>query len=139
LLKLTREIFKKLMKMNIRVRAMHVPGVENVLTTALSRMEATGYELKMDVYVEAVHLLQVYPTIDLFASCKNAKSERLVVRPGPLQQGAMAVDAFSLPSWNLDVPYLFPPVQVIDRVLRRLQMEKIRAVVAVPKWTLQAW
>jgi hypothetical protein len=52
LLKLTREIFKKLMKMDIRVRAVHVPGVENVLTDALSRMKATGdYELKMELYV----------------------------------------------------------------------------------------
>jgi hypothetical protein len=131
LLKLTREIFKKLM-MNIRVTAMHMLGVENVLTDALSRMEATGdYELK----TEAVRLLQVYPTIDLFASRKNAKSERFVVRPGPLQQGAMAVDAFSLPSWDLGVLYLFPPVQVIDRVLQRLQMEKIK----VQKWTSQPW
>jgi hypothetical protein len=136
LLKLKREIFKKLMKMDIRVRAMHVPGVENVLTDALSRMEAAGdYELKMEVYRDAVRLLQVYPTVDLFASSKNAKTERFVVRPGPLQQGAMAVDAFNLPSWNLGVPYLFPPVQLIDRVLQRLQMGKVKAVVAVPKWT----
>jgi hypothetical protein len=103
-------------------------------------MEATGdYELKMEAYTQAVRLLQVYPTVDLFASCRNAKSERFVVRPGSLQQGAVAVDAFSLPSWNLGVPYLFPPVQVIDRVLQRLQMEKVKAVVAVSKWTSQSW
>jgi hypothetical protein len=39
----------------------------------------------------------------------------------------------------MGVPYLFPPVQIVSRVLQRLQQEKVKAVVVIPKWTSQPW
>jgi hypothetical protein len=37
------------------------------------------------------------------------------------------------------VPYAFPPIALIPRVLQRIWAEGITAVVVVPKWTGQAW
>jgi hypothetical protein len=51
----------------------------------------------------------------------------------------MCEDAFSLPSWKLGVPYIFPPTQLIGRVLQRLIQEGVEAIVVVPKWPDQSW
>jgi hypothetical protein len=136
----TRAIFSLLERLDLRVHACHSPGVENVLTDALSRLERTGdYELRMDVYQHATTVLQVCPTVDLFAAAHNAKCQAYVVRPQTRQEQAMAVDAFQLPTWNEGLPYVFPPVQLIDRVLERLTREAVTAVVVVPKWSSQPW
>jgi hypothetical protein len=88
----TRAIFSLLERLDLRVHACHIPGVENVLTDALSRLERTGdYELRMDVYKHATAVLQVCPTVDLFAAAYNAKCRAYVIRPQTRQEQALAV------------------------------------------------
>ena len=54
LLTLMRAIFSLLLELDIRVSARHIPGVENSLTDALSRMEASGdYALRPELYKSA--------------------------------------------------------------------------------------
>jgi hypothetical protein len=110
-----------------------------VLADAFSRMEATGdYALRADVYNNAVRTFQVWPTIDLFAHKRNCKCARFAAVPGPLAETAEILDAFSC-RWDLETPYVFPPVQIIDRVLQKIRMEKVTALVVVPKWPSQPW
>jgi hypothetical protein len=140
LLHLTRAIFCLLQELDIRLHVMHIPGIENCLADSLSRMEASGdYELRADVFRIAVRTLQVIPTIDLFASAYNKKLDSFVSLEGRYSKGAAHLDAFSLPTWNLGLPYIFPPVGLIDRVLQRIQTEKIEAVLVLPKWPYQPW
>jgi hypothetical protein len=115
--------------------------VEYVLTDALSRMDKTGdYALKTDVYSHAVATLQVRPTIDLFANVHNAKCTHFIALPGRLGNEAVARDAFSLRSWsNPGLPYLFPPIAIIGRVLHRLWTENVVAVVVIPQWPSHPW
>jgi hypothetical protein len=136
----TRAIFSLLERLDLRIHVCHIPRVENVLTDAQSRLERTGdYELREDVFKHAIATLQVCPTADLFAAEHNAKCRVYVVRPQSRNMQASAVDAFQLPTWNQGLPYLFPPVQLIDRVLDRLVREEVTAVVVVPKWPSQPW
>jgi hypothetical protein len=58
--------------------------------------------------------------------------------PGPLAETAVILDAFSC-RWDSETPYVFPPVQIIDRVLQKIQMEKVTALLVVPKWPSQPW
>jgi hypothetical protein len=140
LLHLTRAIFSLLEGLDIRLHVSHIPGVENGLTDALSRIDRVGdYALRLDVFDHAVRTLQLRPTIDLFASNENKKCQSFVALPGPGSLGAVAKDAFSLPSWKLGVPYLFPPVQLISNVLQRVRQEKVTALVVLPKWQSQPW
>jgi hypothetical protein len=140
LLPLTRAIFSLLEELDIRIHVRHIPGVENTLTDALSRLEHSGdYELRRDAFEHAVAMLQVHPTVDLFAAAHNAKCARFVALPGPLSVGATAMDAFSLSSWQMGLPYLFPPVQLAARVIQRLALERIEALLVVPVWPDQAW
>ena len=139
LLDLTRAIFSLLQQLDIRIHVCHIPGVENVLADHLSRMEATGdYSLKQELFVQGCKMLQTMPTIDLFAHARNAKCTRFVSLSGSLQTGSLYQDAFSR-SWKDEIPYLFPPVQIVDRVLQRVREENLKAIIVVPKWTSKPW
>jgi hypothetical protein len=122
LLHLTRTIFRVLQELDILLHVMHIPGVDNSFTDALSRMDRAGdYLLRQDIFDHAVAMLQVTPSIDLFANSQNRKTYTFAALPGPLQTGAAALDAFSLPTWGFGIPYLFPPVGLLDRVILRVR------------------
>jgi hypothetical protein len=128
----TREISSLLTQDNIRLTVSHVPGIQNDLTDALSRMDSAGdYELKEEIYRKAMQQLQFYPTIDLFASI-NKKCSRFMALPGPLGQGAQGHDAL-LYSWEKESPYVFPPIQMMPRVLQKLRQERLTAAVVLPE------
>jgi hypothetical protein len=120
LLHLTRAIFRLLYALDIRLFVSHIPGKDNDFVDALSRMEVTGdYSLKSDVYRNALQMLQVQPTIDLFAHAQNYKCPRYAALPNlaqGLSKGAAVLDAFTI-DWRREIPYIFPPVQILDRVL----------------------
>jgi hypothetical protein len=117
----------------------HIPGKENVLVDSLSRMEVTGdYALKPEKFRQAVEVLGVQPTVDLFSHMLNRKLDPFVAMDGPLALGAVATDAFSF-SWKGEIPYAFPLVQLVGRMLQRILEEQMTAVVVVPKWPSEPW
>jgi hypothetical protein len=140
LLHLTRAIFSLLENLDIRLHVSHIPGVESNLTDALSRVDRVwDYALRPDIFDHAVRTLKILPTMDLFASNENKKCQAFVALPGPGALGAVAEDAFALPNWNVGVPYLFPPVQLISNVLQRVHREGVTALIVLPKWQSQPW
>jgi hypothetical protein len=95
----------------------HIPGKENDFVDALSRLEVT---------------------VDMFAHNRNNKIPEFVAMDSPLARRAVAVDAFSQ-DWTVGLPYLFPPVHLLLRVLAKVRDERIRAVIVVPMWPSQPW
>ena len=76
------------------------------------------------------------PDIDCFANRINTQlSKYISYRPDP---NAYHVDAFSV-SWKHFRCYLFPPFILIGRVLQKVQMENIVAMIVVPDWPSQTW
>jgi hypothetical protein len=139
LLHMTREIFKLLQTLDIRLSVSHIPGVANVIADAFSRMEVTGdYALSADVYMNAIRTMEVRPTIDLFAHSKNNKCPRYAALRGSLAGQAEVWDAFSI-RWSNEIPYIFPPVQLIQNVLQKIQVERVTALVVLPHWPSQPW
>jgi hypothetical protein len=133
LLHMTRQIFKLLQKLDIRIAVAHIPGKKNDFVNALSRMKVTGdYGLKQEIFDQGVRTLEVTPTVDLFAHNRNNKLPKFVAMEGPLAQGASAVDAFTQ-NWNEGLPYVFPPVQLLLRVLVKVRNENVRAVLVAQK------
>jgi hypothetical protein len=61
-----------------------------------------------------------------------------VSMPGVLSRGAAALDAFAQ-DWTVGLPYLFPLVQLLLRVLAKLKEERAKAVVVLPMWPSQPW
>jgi hypothetical protein len=139
LLPLTKKIFKILRKIDIRLLVGHIPGKDNGDVDALSRLEVTGdYALKENLFRLGLQMLGKHPTVDLFAHNANRKLPRFVAMEGPLGAGAVAFNAFSL-DWGTECVYLFPPVQLIARVLQKINEDGAQAVLVVPQWPSQAW
>jgi hypothetical protein len=95
--------------------------------------------LLLSGFVKSITDLSVTPTKDLFATTSNHKLQRFAALPGRNGVGAEVLDALSIP-WTNEVPYLFPPVQLIPRVLQKLRTDAVReAVIVFPPWPSQPW
>ena len=140
LLEATRKIFSLLTETDIRLIMTHVPGVENGLADALSRMQSAGdYQLKAEHFQRGLRFLEASPTIDLFASEHNHKLPRYAALPGSGGSSATVWDAMTIP-WTRETPYVFPPVQMIPTVLQKLRTDHVReAVMVVPEWPSRPW
>jgi hypothetical protein len=102
-------------------------------------MDPVGdYELERGLFERGLRALGVTPTVDLFANCNNAKCPTFVTFPGRHAEGARALDAMRY-HWRGEVPYLFPPVQMIPRVLQKVAMEEITAVMVLPECPSRPW
>ena len=67
--------------------------------------------------------------IDLFASRINYKLRNYISwRPDP---GASAIDAFMF-DWNHTKLYIFPPFRFLGKILKRISLEKVQAVIIMP-------
>ena len=52
---------------------------------------------------------------------------------------AIDIDAFSF-QWTLEIPYLFPPFNMIFRCLQKIQMDQVqKALLIFPLWKTQHW
>jgi hypothetical protein len=138
LLQITRQIFLCADSMNMDIVPVHLPGVRNGVADALSRLELSGdYQLMPSVLSSALSLLGIKCTIDMFAAPWNAQFPRWIgwtQASFPLSPNAMTS------SWEGEIPYLFPPIALLSRVLQKLRAERIReAVLVIPQWPGQPW
>ena len=117
--------------------AAHIPGVKNVAADRESRniRDNMEWQLCPEKFREICGVLGT-PHIDLFATRLNHQLPRYMAwKPDP---GAVAVDAFTEPWGNL-FAYIFPPFNLISRVLKKIETERVSAVVIVPYWPTQSW
>jgi ribonuclease HI len=118
--------------------AVHVQGAANVLADALSRSHtvvATEWTIANRV-LDRVWRRYFKPMVDLFATRFNHRLP-VYVSPVPDPQ-AWAVDALAI-SWEGLEAYAFPPLPLLERVLRKAELEKPRLLLIAPFWPRQTW
>jgi ribonuclease HI len=144
MLHIARRIFLTSAKTRIELVAKYRPGIANTKADALSRLEAAGdYSLKEQIFWKGLENLKTETenedklvTIDIFATARNTKLPRYISPEfDPL---AVASDAFSV-QWQGEKVYAHPPVILITQTLRRIEQERVEAVVVVPCWQSQPW
>jgi hypothetical protein len=140
LLEATRAIFSLLTSMDLRLLVTHLPGLENSLTDALSRMQAAGdYSLKSEYFQKALQQLHVSPTVDLFSSNHNHKLPRFASLEANRCGAAVLADAFTF-LWTHETPYAFPPIPIIPQVLQKMRNDRVPlALMVVPEWPSRPW
>ena len=135
---LARLIWQWCLDRQIFLSAVHIPGTENVVADFYSRnfSDSTEWTLKQDIF-ERLCRQYFVPDIDLFASRMNNQLDTFATWfPEP---DAEFVNAFSQ-SWDEFEPYLFPPFNLVGRVLNKLVQDKVdQALLVFPFWPSQAW
>jgi ribonuclease HI len=122
----------------IEMIAEHVPGIGNATADALSRISPGGdYRLNLNVLRDLLKEWGLQIDADLFAVSWNAKHEVFwSLRRSPRATGR---DAFLCQWSRYSLPLLHPPIPLIPKVLKRLQQERMRAIIILPNWRWQPW
>ena len=133
-----REIWLFAKARNLFLSSMHLAGKLNVESDRESRVfdETTEWSLRQDIYEEIVSRFGT-PTIDLFASRLNHKSDRYCAwKPDP---GAESIDCFMRSSWKEEFFYAFPPFSLMYRVIQKCIQDKAEGILVAPVWVTQPW
>ena len=122
---------------HIWVSACHIAGKDNTEADKLSRKinDNTEWALDHNMFLNICHQLGT-PTIDLFASRINKQLPRYMSFLPDSQ--ATAINAFHH-VWD-EFAFIFPPFNLIPRVLKKIQEDRTPAAILVfPKWEGTAW
>jgi hypothetical protein len=138
-----REIWTYLEKYSAFMFAFYVPTQENP-ADPFSRLSERKFhrflDTEMHVHPHVFHLaceeLQCHPTFDLFASTETYQVQKFCAYH--FAPKAFAYDAFSL-HWGGELIYLFPPLSLLNRVLRKVEHDGAHGILIHPKWPGAAW
>ena len=136
---LTSRLLRWTESFDVHLDARYLPGENNVLADVLSRRrQVVGTEWSLHPQV-ARALLRAWgnPSIDLFATCLNAKLPLYCsLVPDPQ---AVFEDAFHHPWDDLDL-YAFPPFALVGRVIARVQQSsRVAMTLVAPLWPEKEW
>ncbi|MFZ4818620.1 MAG: reverse transcriptase domain-containing protein [Limisphaerales bacterium] len=118
----------------------HVAGVDNRIADFDSRtndrVDRTNYLLNRRLFRQ-IDAMWGPHSIDLFANGQNAQVRRYCTW-GDGDPEALAQNAYDLP-WKSENPWIFPPLNQIPRILKRLRAEGASATLLTPDWPSQLW
>ena len=136
---LTSRLLRWTESFDVHLDARYLPGESNVLADVLSRRgQVVGTEWSLHPQV-ARALLRAWgnPSIDLFATCLNAKLPLYCsLVPDPQ---AVFEDAFRHPWNDLDL-YAFPLFALVGRVIAHVQeSSRVAMTLVAPLWPEKEW
>lgn len=135
---ITRDIMLWCKERSLKLSVSHLPGILNTEADEASRHydNNTEWSLDPDSFQNLTKCWGM-PEIDMFASRLNHKVQQYVAwKPDP---GAIAIDAFTIDWSKYQLIYCFPPFSLIGKVLQKIQLDKVTAILIVPQWTTQFW
>ncbi|CEG76672.1 hypothetical protein RMATCC62417_11533 [Rhizopus microsporus] len=131
-------IYELTARHNIQVQYQHVQGVKNVRADFLGRRKKSLYEWKLPRRLFKMIQAQWGPLkLNAFAIRENTRLPRFWgLQPDPQ---AEALDAFKQ-KWLKTGMYLHPPWNLIPKVIRKMQDDRVKSAVFVtPNWPSQFW
>jgi len=122
---------------SIWLTSCHIAGVDNVEADYYSRKKNDQTEWMLDKNVfQELCMVFGYPEIDLFASRTNWQLEKYMSFVP--DANAFAIDSFAH-KWDTYV-YIFPPFNMIPRILKKIQMDETpKVLMIIPLWESQTW
>ena len=136
---LTSRLLRWAESFDVHLEARYLPGESNVLADVLSRPRASCRDRVVSPPSggESTSSCWGNPSIDLFATCLNAKLPLYCsLVPDPQ---AVFEDAFRHPWDDLDL-YAFPPFALVGRVIARVQQSsRVAMTLVAPLWPEKEW
>jgi ribonuclease HI len=122
----------------LTIKAQYLPGATNGEADSLSRMGGSSEFFMTTETTERIHREWKLPlTLDAFAS----RDTHLLARYATLATNdgeALGVDGLKM-SWAGETVLAHPPLQLIQRCLRKIEEEKCLAIMITPDWRGQTW
>ena len=114
-----------------------IPTEENSAADFLSRHNMSHWEIMLDreMFSAILEHFNLQPMLDVFTSQSTAQLSRFMSWERDPQ--AVGQDAMIQP-WD-PVSYLFPPVPLLPKVIRRIKDQGIRAILVCPRWPSALW
>ncbi|CAH2095188.1 unnamed protein product [Euphydryas editha] len=137
LLKLTRQILQVMDHLNMHLTAQYFPGRYNCEVDALSRMKPCPEWHLQPLATRRIFQMWGTPEVDLFAS-KKAHVVARYVTLDILDQDAVFHNAFCQ-QWKYNLAWVFPPPNLIPRVLSQLNTAKGHYILIAPRWEKVFW
>jgi len=120
----------------LQILPIFIPTEENLQADAASRFQPVpDWHLDPNVVRQMVSLWGT-PQIDLFASRLSTQFPRFMSWRAADQPEA--VDALSM-AWDFDLAFLFPPIPLLMRVVRKLEVSRGVFLLVTPFWEVQTW
>jgi hypothetical protein len=120
----------------IRVMPAFIPSEENLQADAASRFQLVpDWHLDPQVF-QLMASLWGHPQIDLFASLQSAQMLRFM--SWRAADSPEAIDVVSI-RWDFNLAYLFPPIPLLKRVVRKLELSRGVFLLVTPYWEAQTW
>jgi hypothetical protein len=115
----------------------HLYSIEGEhLADAASRFQAVqDWHLSPKVFARIRAVLGL-PQIDLFASCASTQLKRFF--SWSVQDHPEAIDALSQ-KWDFNLAYSFPPVPLLRKVAKKLEMSRGTFLIVTSYWESQTW
>ena len=137
--KIMEEIEEIATERKLTIQAIHLSGSRNVIADALSREgpAPTEWELPQHEFDRICRILDWHPQIDAMATPINRKCNNFI-SPFPHPQ-AVGIDFFSIDLSRWRRIYLFPPLNMISKVLMHLRSFKGEVLLITPWWPNQPW
>lgn len=137
LLTLTSQLLRLVDQYKITLSAHYLPGRYNIVADRLSRgKQPAEWHLLPQVTTKVFQKWGI-PEIDLFASRESAVVKRYVSIDWR-DRSASYIDAFSRP-WRYRLAWVFPPPNLLPRVLSHLNNAKGTYLIVAPEWPKVFW
>ncbi|XP_069621303.1 uncharacterized protein [Ranitomeya imitator] len=135
--KISAQIFCWAEKHLLSLMAIHLKGAANIQADYLSRQDIHPGEWSLDHQTFNMLVRKwCLPEVDLFASLQNAKVETffsLNPRGNPRGVDALVQDC------HFHLAYAFPPIPILAKVLRKIQIERTPTILIAPLWPKRSW
>ena len=133
---LARKMLTSAWAARIELKAVHIPGVLNVISDELSRQQdRSDWRLRKRAFLRLEKRFGPH-SVDRFATRANRRLPRFNSRlPEP---GAEAQDAMSQ-DWSQENNYCCPPFAMISRVLRLAETQRAEMTLVAPRWLHATW
>jgi hypothetical protein len=118
----------------LRLLPAFIPLEENVQANATSRFQSIpDWHLAPRVFHQ-ISALRGPPQIDIFASCQSAQTSRFF--SWDAADAPEAIDTLSQ-RWDFELAFLFPPIPLLKRVIRKLERSRGTFLLVTPYWDAQ--
>ena len=123
-------------KQKVLVTVKQIGTKENRWADKLSRdPDHQNYSLHHRIYKSVLEHFDYKPTVDLFASRRNAKCARYCSR---IQDSQSLGDFFKI-DWKQEKGYANPPWKVMEKVLKKIQRDRAVLLLVCPVWKTAHW